>query len=299
MKVRIGFGLGTSSASTNAERFAAMVDAAERERFDSLWFSERITGSAPDPVVAMAMAAARTTRIKVGMSVMVLPGRNPVVLAKTLSSLDVLSKGRLLPAFGLGAAESVEHQAFGVKATDRSPWFEEALPLLRRLWSENDVSHVGPRFRIEGVTVKPKPYQDRLEVWLGGVGPRELRRVGRLSDGWLPSFRTPEQVAAGRQIVEQAADEAGRSIDPEHFGALIPYRANGAELTDLQIAGVKKRNPDVDPTELFPTLDQIPALIERFIAVGFSKFVVVPTVEPEDWDEGLGELAALVRPLEN
>src|SRR5580704_15837961 len=108
MKVRIGYGLGTAGlqGGPNGEvgkAFAAMVDGLETYGFDSLWLSERISGAAPDPVVGLAVAAGRTSRLKLGMSVLVLPGRNPVLLAKELATLDVLSAGRLLPAFGLGA----------------------------------------------------------------------------------------------------------------------------------------------------------------------------------------------------
>ena len=97
MKIRIGFGLGVRTL-VNDERFGAAVDALEELHYDSLWVSERIGGEAPDPVVAMAYAAGRTTRLKFGTAVMVLPGRNPVLLAKELASLDRMSGGRLLPA---------------------------------------------------------------------------------------------------------------------------------------------------------------------------------------------------------
>src|SRR5437588_11961815 len=149
MKVRIGYGLGTQGSDTG--RFGAMVDALEGHGFDSLWLSERITGGAVDPVVGMAFAAGRTRKLKFGTSVMVLPGRNPALLAKELASLDRLSEGRLLPAFGLGVADPAEHQAFGVTGRERGPWVEEALPLLRRLWSEDAVDHDGPRFRYQGL----------------------------------------------------------------------------------------------------------------------------------------------------
>jgi alkanesulfonate monooxygenase SsuD/methylene tetrahydromethanopterin reductase-like flavin-dependent oxidoreductase (luciferase family) len=103
MKIRIGYGFGVRTG-LNDESFGTVVDALERLHFDSLWLSERIGGAAPDPLVAMSYAAGRTKKLKVGMSVMVLPGHNPVVLAKQLATLDRLSDGRLLPGFGLGAA---------------------------------------------------------------------------------------------------------------------------------------------------------------------------------------------------
>ncbi|MGH9270808.1 MAG: LLM class flavin-dependent oxidoreductase, partial [Ilumatobacteraceae bacterium] len=112
MSVRIGVGLGTRT-QLNGPELGPVVDELERLDFDSLWLSERITGDAPDPIVAMSYAAGRTTRLKFGMSVLVLPGRNPVVLAKELATLAVMSGGRLLPAFGLGVADGAEHQAFG------------------------------------------------------------------------------------------------------------------------------------------------------------------------------------------
>ena len=98
MKVRIGMGLGTQTLAGDGERFAGFVDALEERGFDSLWLSERLTGPAPDPLMALAVAAGRTRKLKLGTSVLVVPGRNPVVLAKELASLDRLSGGRLLPA---------------------------------------------------------------------------------------------------------------------------------------------------------------------------------------------------------
>ena len=106
MKVRIGYGLGTRSLTNDAGRFNAFVDALEGNGFDSLWLSERITGDCPDPLIGLAVAAGRTKKLKLGTSVQVLPGRNPVLLAKQWASLDVLSGGRALPAFGLGVVES-------------------------------------------------------------------------------------------------------------------------------------------------------------------------------------------------
>ena len=101
--MRIGFGLGTQTLSGDSGRFGPFVDTLERREFDSLWLSERLTTVAPDPLIALAVAAGRTERLKLGTSVLVVPGRNPVVLAKELASLDRLSGGRLLPGVGLGA----------------------------------------------------------------------------------------------------------------------------------------------------------------------------------------------------
>lgn len=298
MKIRIGYGLGTSGVSADHGRFSQLVDALELEGFDSLWLSERITGDCPDPVVAMSFAVARTTKLKVGMSVMVLPGRNPVVLAKSLASLDQISDGRLLPAFGLGAPNSAEHQAFGVARGDRSDWFNEALPLMRRLWTETDVDHEGPRFSMSGVTVRPQPVQQPLEVWLGGQAPSELRRIGRLGDGWLASFVTPEVAAAGCAAIDAEAEANGRAIDRDHFGALIVYRRS-PDLPQSLASRLKKRNPDLDLGAVMPLVEDLPDLINGFVEVGLTKFVLVPAEEPDSWVDELAEIGPIARSLEN
>ena len=298
VKVRIGFGLGTAAAmAADAATFGPLLDDLERLGFDSLWLSERLSGPAPDPLAALAFAAGRTSRLKLGTSVLVVPGRNPAVLASELATLDRLSGGRLLPAVGLGAVDPVEQQGFGVARAERAGWFDEVLPLLRRLWSGEVVDHAGPRFTYEGVRILPTPVQDPLEVWLGGVAPSELRRVGRLGDGWLPSFCTPADVAEGRPVVEAAAAEAGRAIDAEHWGALVLY-AGGAvpeRLSEL----VARRRPGVDVADLVPVGHQaLRGSLERFLEVGFSKFVVVPVGEPGSWSEELDALAQAVLPLQ-
>ena len=290
MKVRIGFGLGTHTTANDAARFAALVDALEDLRFDSLWLSERLTGDAPDPLMALAFAAGRTRRLKLGTSVLVVPGRNPVVLAKELATLDRLSDGRALPAVGLGAPNRVEHSAFGVRREERGPWFDEALGLMRRLWTEDDVHHDGERFHLEGVTLRPRPVQQPIELWLGGQAPSELRRVGRLADGWLPSFCTVDDVADGWTVVTETAAAHDRSIDPEHLGVLITY--SRTEVPELMRSFLERRRPGVDVAEVVPVgLEQLRARLEAFIAVGASKFVVAPLDDGFDPATELSTLA--------
>ena len=297
-KVRIGIGLGVRTRLHGPD-FGPVVDEIEQLGFDSLWLSERISTEAPDPIVGMSYAAGRTTRLKFGMSVLVLPGRNPVVLAKELATLSVMSGGRLLPAFGLGVADGAEHQAFGVRREERARWFDEALTVMRACWRDDVVDHDGERFHYEGLRVQPKP--KRLDVWLGGIAPSELRRVGRLADGWLPSFVTPADAAAGRVVVEQIAAEHDRAIEEDHYGVLIAY-AFGS-VPDFLVAQLARRRPDLDdPAELIPVgWDALRDLIKRFIDVGTTKFVVLPVTEPEGvdaWRTHLGEAAEALLPLE-
>lgn len=299
MKIRVGIGLGALSWGNGLDEFGAFVDDLERLKFDSLWLSERATGPAPDPLIGLAYAAGRTKKLKFGTSVQVLSGRNPALIAKTWASLDRLSNGRALPAFGLGAVDPREQQAFRITREDRAGWFDEALPLIRRFWTEDSVDHHGERFHYEGIGIGPKPIQSPPDVWMGGQAPSELRRVGRLSDGWLPSFCTPDDAAAGRPVVEEAADKAGRAIDPEHFGALVIY-VNSDEVPPLLAAIVNRRRPDLEPSAVIPTGHKaLREQLERFVERGFSKLVVVPTGEPPSWTEELQALAENVLTIQN
>jgi len=296
VKVRIGFGFGVRT-KLNDDGFATVVDALERLRFDSLWLSERIGGEAPDPLVAMAFAAGRTTKLKFGMSVMVLPGRNPVVLAKELATLDRMSQGRLLPAFGLGVADPHEQQAFGVERGGRAKLFDEAIAVLRGCWADGALTHHGEHFHYDDLTVLPKPRQHHVDIWLGGIAPSELRRVGRLADGWLPSFVTPDDAARGREVIEATLADHGRTIDDDHYGALIPYATGPVPERLLQ--GLAARRPDLDdPSVLVPQgWDALMATIDRFVAVGTTKFVILPLTEPgtpDEWVTHLEEAAPIV-----
>lgn len=291
MKIRVGYGLGTRTPTLDGRRLGELVDALEQLRFDSLWLSERLSGDCPDPLVGLAFAAARTTKLKLGTGVQVLPGRNPFVVAKQWASLDRLSNGRTLPAFGLGVADPREQAAFGVQRGERAALFDDLLPKVRRLWAGEEV---------DGTRVSPRPVQDPPDVWLGGTAPSELRRVGRLGDGWLPSFCTPADVESGRPAIEAEAAAHDRAIDPEHFGALVPYLPAPGPIPDALAAVVAARKPGADPADIVPAgIGAIPAALERFAAVGASKFVLVPVVEPESWPDHLAEVASAVRPLEN
>ena len=298
MKIRVGFGLGTRSFTNDHSTFDPFVDSLEELGFDSLWLSERLGGECPDPIVGLAYAAGRTQKMKFGFSVMVLPGRNLAVLAKELASLDRLSNGRLLPAFGLGVADVHEQAAFGVQRKERAKMFNEALPLLKRMWEDGPVTHQGEFYNYEDVDLLPKPTQKPMDIWLGGAADVELRRCGRFGDGWLPSFCTPEMAADGWKVVNEAADEHERFMDPEHFGVLVPY--SHGELPDSYRTILDRRAPGIAPQEIIPIGHKgLKEQLERFIEVGASKFVPILVGEPENWFAELEGVAEAVLPIQN
>jgi probable F420-dependent oxidoreductase len=248
-----------------------------------------------DPLVGLSWAAARQPKLKLGTT-MLLPGRNLLRVAKQLSTLDALSDGRLLVTLVPGLDRAPERQAIASPGP-RGSIMEEALPVLRRLWAGEAVTHHGPAGELEDVTLWPLPVQQPLEVWLGGMSPKALERCGRLSDGWLPSLCTPEDAARGREVIDAAAAAAGRAISPEHFGISLGY--SRTPLDERQLAGLRARPRGGDLATLVPVgLDAMRATLERFLAVGFSKFVVRPMAPPASWGEELAWLAAGIGDLQ-
>jgi len=293
VKIRIGVGLG---AAGSGDDFADIVCEMERCGFDSLWLSEVLSTPVIDPLAGLAFAAGTVKKLKLGTTMLV-PGRNPARLAKELATIDRLSGGRLLVVLVPGLTEPVETQAIGVPLRERGAWMDEVLPLLRRLWTEDSVMHHGPRFSYDGLTVRPRPLQQPLDVWLGGSAASALRRAGRLSDGWLPSLLTPEEAAAGRAAIEQAAAEADREIESEHFGVSLGYARE--KISDRQLAAIARRRPGMDPETLVPIgLAGLRQRLREFIDVGFSKFVVRPSDAAPTWRNELRELAEAVLPLQ-
>jgi probable F420-dependent oxidoreductase len=289
MKVRFGFTC-RGQADLALDDFPQLVDDLERLGFDSLWLPERMLNGPFDPLVGLAHAAARTARLKLG-AYMVVPGRNPVRLARALANLDRLSGGRLLLIMVLGQPDAHEVRAQHVTKAERGALLEEVLPLLRRLWTGETVDHHGPRYQLQDARLFPTPVQVPLDMWLGGQLPEALRRAGRLGDGWIPGLLTPAEAAAKRWRIEAAAAEVGRAIDPEHFGVNLTY--SRGPLSEAVVERLRQRRPDLDPTDLIPqNRSALHARVDEWLAVGFSKFILRPAAPPTDWTAELEALAA-------
>jgi probable F420-dependent oxidoreductase len=269
MKVRFGISLGLN---TPADQLAPIVDQLEASGVDSLWFSELVYSPAVDPVVGMAYALARTERYKVGTSVAVLPGRHPVLVAKQLASLAAVAPKRVLPVFGLQSAIPAEREVFTVPDGKRGAVFDESLQLLRAALVDQPASYSGRYFSVTAAAVQPRP-NPPLDIWLGGSAPAAFRRIGTLADGWLGSFLTPDEARAGREAIQRAAADAGRQIEPDHFG--ISLAVGDGELPAEVLAAVRHRRPDADPAELVAAdWDQLHRQLDGYLAAGLTKFVI-------------------------
>ena len=294
MKVRIGVGMGALGG--DPAELCDLVDDLDDLGFDSIWLPEVLTAPTLDPLAALAFAAAHNPRLKLGTT-MLLPGRNVVRVAKQLATLDRLSAGRLLVTFVPGLAQPPESGAVGVPPKEKGPRMDEAFPLVRRLWAGETVDHRGQVGEFESVTLSPLPAQEPLEFWTGGMLPSALVRCGRYADGWLPSSCTPDEVAAGRAVIDEGASEAGREISREHFGVSLAYAPG--PLDDKLVAALARARKGVDPTTVVPAgLDGLRRFLEAFLDVGFSKFVVRPLARPDSWRPELEALATAVGDLQ-
>jgi probable F420-dependent oxidoreductase len=299
MSVRLGIG----AAVTDDEPAVAtrdLVDGCERRGIDSVWFPDRVAAPAIEPLTALAWAAGRTEHLKLGTGVVVLPGRNPAVVAHQLASLAALAPRRILPVFGLQPATPAERTMYPVDGR-RADVFEEALVVVRRLLTEPVVTHHGTFFHLDEAVVEPRPTKP-LDLWLGGLVPDALRRVGRLGDGWLASFVTPAEAGAARQVIADAADAAGRAVEDDHYGTnllVLPEGATDEELARARAATARRRLDTEHPEKLVaPDWAAAKDLVGEFVDAGITKFVVRPAVSPHSWGGFLDGFAAELAPLQ-
>jgi probable F420-dependent oxidoreductase len=295
MKVRIGVSLGPAGQPA---QFAAAVDLLEQEGVDSLWLPENVYSPSVEPFTGMAFALARTRRLKAGSGISVLPGRHPVLVAKQLASLAGLAPARVLPVFGLQPAQPAERPLFPVPGKQRAAVFDESLTLLRLLLTTESVTFHGEFFTVDSASISPLPAKP-LDIWLGGSAPGGLKRVGRLADGWLGSLLTPAEAKQAVATINQAAADAGRHVDDDHFGLSIPVVLDGG-IPDAQIAAIRRRRPDIDPLRLVAAgWGGAQRMIEQYVEAGLSKFVVRPAARFEPFGDFVDGFVKNLKPLQN
>ena len=293
MRVRIGVSLGSAGVPGEFESAVGMLEAA---RVDSLWLPELVYGPTVEPFTGMAYALAKTARLKVGSGISVLPGRDPVLVAKQLASLAGLAPGRVLPVFGLQPAQAAERALFPVPPGQRAAVFDEALTLLRLMLTTDEVTFRGSFYSVEGASIGPLPAKP-LDIWLGGSAPAGLRRVGRLADGWLGSLLTPAEARDAVATINAAADQAGRAVDQDHFGTSLAVAFGG--IPDVLAASISRRRPDADPAALVADgWAGAKAMISALVDAGLSKFVVRPATTPESLEDFIEGFTRELTPLQ-
>jgi len=225
MTVSAGLGIANFPFE-DARGFRKWVDVCEAGGVDSIWQSDRIVGTDPnlDCMSVMAWLAGATRRLKFGMNVASLGLRHPVLTAKACASIDVMSEGRLLPAFGIGSAVSRDYAATGTPTKGRGGRMDESLEIISRLWSEKEVTFAGKHYQLDRASIAPKPVQQPLPLWVGGSAEAAVERTARWGTGWQAGIETAAQVAPVVSAIKKRSGELGRSIDVDHFGAGFGYR---------------------------------------------------------------------------
>jgi probable F420-dependent oxidoreductase len=221
--MKIGFSLLNNWGIEDAQALVGLASRAEELGFDSVWVHDHVfnvghvfdrIGGKPyyEPLTLLSFVAARTERVRLGTSVLVLPYHNPIRLAKTAATLDVLSGGRLILGVGVGSIEK-EMRAMGSPFAERGAVTDEAIAVMRALWTQADPSFDGKYSRFAGMKFSPKPLQKpSIPVVIGGVSRAAIRRAARLGDGWQPLGLSPEALGQGIALLREEALASGRDV---------------------------------------------------------------------------------------
>ena len=277
----VGTGLPLAGPWATPDNMRRVATLAEDLGYASLWTFQRLLhpldeewGSSyhavHDPVTALAFVAGSTSRIRLGLAIVNAPYYAPLVLAKALTTLDIVSAGRLDVGIGLGWAPQ-EFAAVGVSRERRGARGEEFVACLRAIWTESEVEFAGEFYQVPPCRVEPKPRQQpHPPLLLGGTADVALRRAGRTADGWISSSRTDlSTIGDSITLVRSAAEEAGRPVDTLRFvvrGVVLygpelgpdrkPLQGNAAQIKD-DLA----RLADVGVTEVFLDLNYDPSMV--------------------------------------
>jgi probable F420-dependent oxidoreductase len=280
MSVAVGLGL-MEFPFRDAAAFWAWVDLCEAGGVDSLWQTDRIISSEPilECMSTMAALAGRTRRLKFGVNVVSLALRDPVLVAKQCATIDVLSQGRLLPAFGIGSPRAPEWAALHLDTSTRGRRTDEGLEIIGRLWREDRVDFDGVHYRLSGASISPKPVQAALPMWIGGSSPAAIRRTARYGTGWQAGPETPSEARGIVAAIRAASAELGRTIEDDHYGAGFPFyfgHPRGPQLQRAMDAYRRRTGLNADGYFALGDAEAILGRIGEYVAAGISKFVLRP-----------------------
>ncbi|HYK96681.1 MAG TPA: TIGR03619 family F420-dependent LLM class oxidoreductase [Candidatus Dormibacteraeota bacterium] len=218
-----GLALPHLGDDANLDGVATAIDLAEQHGFTDVWVTDHILvdhdaaedyGRIYEAVTTLAWAAARTSRIRLGTSVIVVPMRNAVLLAKQLATLDALSNGRLIAGFGVGWSPDEFANVGAIdRFHERGAYTDETIALCRHLWSGSTEPFHGRYHQFDDFVFGPLPVQGgNVPIWIGARDERALRRVGRLADGYHASSASPAALAGRIPVIRAAAEAAGRPM---------------------------------------------------------------------------------------
>jgi probable F420-dependent oxidoreductase len=267
------FGLNVSPSTAPGSDPLTDARRAEDLGFDFVSTNDHLHGEEPryETWTLLSWIAAATSRIRVMTRVLAVPYRQPAVVAKMAETLDRLSGGRLILGLGGGYSDE-EFRAFGLGVwapRDKVDGLEEAIHIIRGLWSEPSFTYQGRLYRTEEAELEPKP--DRpIPIWLGTYGPRALELTGRLADGWIPTLELapPERITAMRDRVLAAAREAGRERE---------------EITSVYNIDIRvDERADEPPSVVSGTAEVVADQLRGFLELGFTAMNLCPVGPGQD-----------------
>ena len=296
--VDIGISLPQRSSDPVApDEIITIAKRAEAAGFSDLWVSETTLDRSfcLDPVLVLATAASVTSRIRLGVSVIVLPVRHPAHVAHQMASLDHLSGGRAI--LGVGIGRDAHYEQFRVPTDRRVRRFIEGVELIRALWTEEQVDYVGEIYQLESASMFPKPIQDPLPIWLGGNHPDAVRRAAIIGDGWMGAGSLPLAAYRPRVVaLHEALEAAGR--EPETFPISkrvyvaiddAPARARA----DLQhwFSDVYRAPDRLEDAGVYGTTEQVADRLASVVADGATHLLLHPVTSHEEQLLALTELS--------
>ena len=256
--------------------------------FDSVWTGEHILFYGPtlDATVTLGAFAARTSRIKLGTAILLLPLRNPTVVAKAVSTIDVISGGRVLLGIGVGGEFPKEFEATGVPVNERGARANEAIRVIKQLWTESNTSFHGRWTNFDDVTMHPKPPQPGgPPVIVSGRSEAAQRRAARLGDGYMPYLFTPERFVQAKQRITEEAERGGRDLSGFHW---VLYQFTSIadryeEAHERAVARLSRQyNQDfsaiADRYCALGTAEQAAERLRAFAEAGVQHFILTPIV---------------------
>jgi probable F420-dependent oxidoreductase len=303
LKDRIPFGMALPHRAPEPIDMAAVRHLAQRAEalgFRDLWVTENTLDHVFcfDPVVVLTYAAAVTTRIRLGASVVVLAIHSPLMVAHQWACLDYVSNGRAILGIGLGREH--HYRQFEVPEAGRVARFREEVELIRALWTEPKVIHHGRFYHLENATMATKPVQKpHLPIWMGVGHPDAVRRAARLADGWMGSGGSRiADFAASVPILREALEKAGR--DPLKFPTskrvfmAVDERPEVARAELLRwFTEVYRNPPGVDVCGIHGTPEQVRERLEEMIAMGANHLLLNPVSRYPEQLEALAEVVGL------
>ena len=302
LKDKIAFGMSLPHRSPEPIDMAAVRLVAERAEalgFQDLWVTENTLDHVFcfDPVVVLTYAAAATSKIRLGASVVVLQIHSPLMVAHQWACLDYVSNGRAI--LGVGIGREHHYRQFEVPEEGRVTRFREEVALIRALWSEQKVSFDGRFYHLRDETMQPKPIQRPLPVWMGVGHPNALRRAAEIADGWMGSGGSRiADFAAAVPILNEALAARGRDpatfpISKRIFMAVDerPERAR-AELLRW-FTEVYRNPPGTDQCGIHGTPEEVRERLEEIVAMGASHLMLNPVSRHAEQVEALAEVVGL------